>query len=123
MKEFYAYVGLELGMSLLCFNDIKKYWAEGNFVGHETFHHTMSRIRFQEIRSSICFLSPKAYDAATAHDDPLWSCRSLLDHFIWRSADVAVPIGISALDENSCATKACTRAKTYTPNKPDKYAI
>ncbi len=123
IKEFYAYVGLELGMLLLWFNDIKKYWAEGSFVGHETFHDTMSRNCFQEIRSSICFLSPKTYDAATAHDDPLWTCHSLLDHFIWRSADVVVPLGISALDENSCATKARIRANTYSPNKPDKHAI
>jgi hypothetical protein len=123
VKEFYAYIGLEMGMSLLRYNDIKKYWAEGSFVGHETFRDTMSRNRFQEIRSCISFLSPKAYDAATAHDDPLWTCRSLLDHFIRRSADIAVPLGISALDENSCATKARTRAKTYSPNKPDKYAI
>ncbi len=32
-------------------------------------------------------------------------------------------MGVSALDENSCANKACTRAKTYLPSKPDKYAI
>jgi hypothetical protein len=32
-------------------------------------------------------------------------------------------VGVSALDENSCATKARTRAKTYLPSKPDKYAI
>jgi hypothetical protein len=32
-KEFFAYIGLELGMSLLKFNDIKKKnWAWGSFV-------------------------------------------------------------------------------------------
>jgi hypothetical protein len=32
-----------------------------------------------------------------------------------------VPLGVSALDENGCATKARTKAKTYSPNKPEKY--
>ncbi len=123
MKEFHAYVGLELGRSLLHCNDAKKYWAEGSFLGHETFCDIMSHNHFQENCSSICFLSPKMYDAVAAHYDPLLTCHSLLDHLIWRSADVAVLLGISALDENSCATKAHTRAKTYSPNKPDKYAI
>jgi hypothetical protein len=36
---------------------------------------------------------------------------------------VAVPVGVLGLDENSCTTKAHTRAKTYLPSKPDKYAI
>jgi hypothetical protein len=54
--------------------------------------------------------------------DPLWSCRSILDQFIKKSACLAVPIGVSALDENSCPTKAKTKAKTYSPNKPAKYA-
>jgi hypothetical protein len=40
-KEFLAYIGLELGMSLMKFNDIKKYWARGSFLGHETFCSTM----------------------------------------------------------------------------------
>jgi hypothetical protein len=48
-KEFLAYIGLELGMSLMKINDIKKYWARGSFLGHETFRSTMSRSRFQDI--------------------------------------------------------------------------
>jgi hypothetical protein len=47
----------------------------------------------------------------------------VLDQFIRKSAAVAVPVGVSALDENSCTTKACTRAKTNLPSKLDKYAI
>ena len=47
----------------------------------------------------------------------------MIDQFIRKSASVAVPLGVSALDENSCPTKAHTRAKTYFPNKPVKYAI
>jgi len=122
-KEFLAYVGLELGMSLLKFNDIKKYWAKGSFLGHETFRETMSRNRFQKIRASVRFISKAAYDPEGAASDPLWYSRSLLDQFIKKSASIAVPLGASALDENSCPTKARTRAKTYCPNKPAKYAI
>lgn len=121
--EFKAYVGLEMGMSLLRFNDIKKYWATGSFLGSETFRTTMSRDRFISIRSCICFRSPTSYDADEANDDPLWTCRSLLDNFIKRGASVAVPLGVSALDECTCATKARSRAKTYLPIKPDKYGI
>jgi hypothetical protein len=46
MKEFQAYMGLELGMSLLKYNDIKQHWAEGCFLGHETFRGTMSQTHF-----------------------------------------------------------------------------
>jgi hypothetical protein len=37
VKEFFAYMGLELGMSLIKYNSIKSYWARGCFLGHETF--------------------------------------------------------------------------------------
>ena len=121
--EFFAYIGLELGMSLLKFNEISKYWSRGSFLGHDTYKDTMSRQRFQEIRSCVRFHSQSSYDAELASSDPLWFCRSLLDQFIRRSATIAVPLGVSALDENSCATKARTKAKTYSPNKPAKYAI
>jgi hypothetical protein len=35
VKEFFAYIGLELGMSLIKFNDIKKYWAQVCFLGRD----------------------------------------------------------------------------------------
>ena len=71
--EFKAYVGLEMGMSLLRFNDIKKYWATGSFLGSDTFRTTMSRDRFIRIWSCVCFRSPTSYDADEANDDPLWT--------------------------------------------------
>jgi hypothetical protein len=49
IPEFFACIGLELGMSLLKFNEIKKYWAQGSFLGHDTFKDTMSRTLFQKI--------------------------------------------------------------------------
>jgi hypothetical protein len=73
----------------------------------------MSRNRFQDICGLISLMLPSTYDNDAANDDPLWSCRSVLDQFIQKSATVAVPVGVSALDEDSCATKAHTRAKTH----------
>lgn len=123
LMEFTAYIGLELGMSLLKFNHLKSYWANASFLGHETFKSTMSRNRFMDIRAAVRFSALESYDAATANDDPLWFSRSVLEEFIIKSARLAVPVGISALDENTCPTKARTRAKTYSPNKPAKYGI
>jgi hypothetical protein len=123
MNELLAYVWLELGMSLVKYNSIRSYWASGAFLGHETFRETMYKNRFGEIRSCVRFEAKELYDPVNANNDPLWFAQSLLDNFIRRSAELAVPVGISALDENTCATKARTRAKTYSPNKPAKYGI
>ena len=46
-KLFRAYVGLEMAMSIVQFNDIKSYWKTGVFLGHDDFKSTMSRARFQ----------------------------------------------------------------------------
>jgi hypothetical protein len=120
--EFNAYVGLDMGMPLMKFNIIPKYWSSGCFLSHDTFCSTMSRVCFKQIHSCVCFSSPSFYDADKAYSDLLWTCQKLLDNFIKKCADVAVPVGVSALDECTCAMK-CTRAKTYIPIKPDKYGI
>jgi hypothetical protein len=83
----------------------------------------MSRTRFQEIRSSIHFTSNASYGNKSASSDPLWSFRSLIDQFIQKPASIAVPLGALELDENSCPLKTRTKAKTYSSNKPAKYAI
>jgi len=46
VQEFNGYLGLELGMSIVKYNGIKKYWAEGAFLGHSTFSERMSQTRF-----------------------------------------------------------------------------
>jgi hypothetical protein len=58
-----------------------------------------------------------------ASSDPLWFCCSLLHKFIKKSTSVAVPVGGSALDENSYPTKARCKAKTYSPNKLFKFML
>jgi len=110
-------------MTLLRYNSIKLYWSTGDFLGHNTFHDTMFRNYFKNICSSVRFTSINSCDNELASSEPLWSCQSLLNHLIQWSATVTVPFGVSALDENSCATKAWSNAKTYSPNKPAKHAI
>ena len=38
-------------------------------------------------------------------------------------ADIAVPNGCCVLDEHVARTKAHTTAKSYNPDKPEKYEI
>jgi hypothetical protein len=120
---FYAYVGLELGMSFCQYNRIEEFWSKAIFTGHPTFKETMSRNVFQCIRSSITLRDLSSYDHDSASSDPLWHSRSLLEHFLKNCATVATPIGPSALDENTARTKARTKAKTYNANKPCKWGI
>lgn len=53
--------------------------------------------------------------------DPLHSCRRLLDTIGKPFAEIAVET--CALDEASCRSKARSRANSFIPNKPDKFAI
>jgi hypothetical protein len=46
-----------------------------------------------------------------------------LEYFQLKPAEIAVPLGTSALDEASCCTKARTTAKSYIANKPNKFAV
>lgn len=120
--KFNAYIGLELAMSLLQFNDLDEYWKNNMFQGHKDFKKTMSRDDFMRIRSHLKLRPPEyLYDSAT--NDPLWHSRSLMEYFMKQIASIAVPIGTSALDENTVRTKARTKAKSYIANKPQPYGI
>lgn len=46
-----------------------------------------------------------------------------MEYFSKQMANIAVPIGTCALDENTVNTKARTRAKSYIANKPQPYGI
>ena len=123
-KLFRAYVGLEMAMSIVQFNDIKSYWKTGVFLGHDDFKSTMSRARFQQIRGALCTYHPVTdYRKNKKSKDPLWHSRALLEHFQKNCVGVAVPLGVAALDEAGFRTKARTLAKSYMPSKPDKYAV
>lgn len=122
-KKFRAYVGLEMAMSIVQFNDISYYWKTEMFTGHEDFKRTMSRDDFMNIRANIELRDPESYNHDEASADPLWHSRKLLEHFQKNISQLAVPTGTSALDEASVRTKCRSRARSYMPNKPDKYAV
>ena len=121
-EKFMAYVGLEMAMSLVPLNNIRQYWENKKFSGHQDFKDVMSRNDFQTIRGATKFHPPE-YDNEWASKDPLWHCRPMLKHFQKNSVSHAVPVGSSALDENTCRTNGRTRAKSYMPMKPIRFGI
>lgn len=125
VHDVQGYLGLELMMSLIQCNDIDQYWCQKRFYRNNDIQNVMSRDRFQMIRANLrtgsC--SPDTPSEPRAKLDPLYFARDLLQHFQKNSADVAVPDGASAFDENSARTRARTSCKTYMPCKPDKYGI
>ena len=122
-SKFNAYLGLELAMSLIPFNAITNYWSENLFSGHIDFKETLPRDQFTTIRANITLCNPSLYEHDVASHDPLWHSRKMLEHFQKNISKIAVPMGCSALDEAGFGTKARTRAKSYCPLKPDKYAV
>ncbi len=80
--QFFAYIGLELGTSIIKYNAIDQYWSSGLFEGHSTFSNTMSHNQFELIRSLLCFSNPESYNHELASKDPLWHSRLLVEHYI-----------------------------------------
>ena len=117
---FCCAVGLDIAMSLCNSTSIKELWSSKTFLGSSAFSSTMSRDMFSSIRGSL-----KIYSDSTSrkNDDPLWMSRSLMGHVFRNFASIAYIVGPVALDEASCPTKARTKASSYLPSKPDKFAI
>lgn len=85
-------------------------------LGKSFFHQTISTDKLLNIRSSLClYLS---YDPDYALEDPLWHSCQLLEHFSPNCVKVAVPTGVSSLDENKIRCKGQTLAMTYMSSKP-----
>jgi Transposase IS4 len=93
------------------------------FIGHNDFKTAMSGDDFTMFQAHVALRDTSQFTNEQAIQDPLWHCRKWLEYFQLKSAEIAVPLGTSALDEASCCTKARTTAKLYIANKPDKYAI
>ena len=121
-SEFDAFLGLEIAMSINPFNDITEYWNLKRFMGQDEFPYTMGRNRFQTIRGNLQ-LHHLEKDYNFDKRDPLWHSRFILSHFQKRFTEIAVPYGVTSFDESSVRTKAKSRAKSYMPSKPDKYAV
>jgi len=118
-------VALQLAMSLVWQGEMAEYWSNDPWKGQSMFRNTMSRNRFNEIRGNIRFTSKDDQFSTPENKltDPLWHSRPIINELQERCQALAVPSCISALDENSCATRARTEARSYIPNKPDQYAI
>jgi len=118
-------VALQLAMSLVWQGEMAEYWSNDPWKGQSMFRSTMSRNRFMEIRGNIRFTSLDDQFSTPANKliDPMWHSRPILNELQERCQVLAVPGCISALDENSCATRARTEARSYIPSKPDQYAI
>ena len=120
-KKLMAYVGIEIAMSIVQLSEIREYWATNMFGGHHDFGKVMSRTDFQCIRGSLKIYP--FYDGEVAKKDPLWHSRTMFQHFMKASARIAVPCGVSTLDENTIRCKARTLERTYLKSKPVKYGI
>jgi hypothetical protein len=72
LDKLFAYVGLELGMSIIKYNSIAQYWSGNVLEGHAAFKDTMSHNTFELIRSLLTLNDPKSYDHNVASLDPLW---------------------------------------------------
>ena len=110
-------------MSLLRFNSITEYWQNGLFVGNDDFKRVMSRDDFTQICSKLGFRPNENVELPEKSKNPLWHSCQMITVLQKHCANLAVPLGTAAIDENTVRTKARTKARTYMPNKPDKYGI
>ena len=56
-------------------------------------------------------------------DDPLYSARSIMEHFWKTSSKIALPTEAMALDEAGRGTKARCVAVTFNKSKPDRSGV
>ena len=117
---FNAYIGLEMAMSLIQMNSIEEFWQTKKFSGHPDFKNVMSWEHFQKIRSAIKLHPPTA---DRPKGDPLWHSRNISERVLKECSSIACPVGPVAFDESTIRTKARCLAKSFMPNKPQKYGI
>ena len=68
----------------------------------------MSRTDYQNIHSCVVLREPGMCSHEEMSMDPLWHFRKMIEHFQKKSASVAVPFGVSTIDESTAATKVHT---------------
>ena len=91
------------------------------FLGNYDIQKIMSRNEFEKIRANLCHYP--FYDRVVALNDPLWHSRAMMRHFQKNCATIAVPIGVSSLDEATIRSKGRNRAITYIANKPERFGF
>lgn len=122
-RQFNAYVGLELAMSLSELNAIEDYWSTKAFLGVKGFNDVMSRNQFTTIRSHVTFRPPGVDTPDIKHSYPLWHSRGTFKELLTNCMSIAFASGVVSLDESGIRTRAKCAEKTYIPSKPDKYEI
>lgn len=122
MSEFRAFIGLEMGASLIGFNSIKDFWSTKDFKGSNVYRDTMPRTRYEQIRANFK-IHPPSDNSTDQFEDPLSFCRLLLSNFQKRCFKLATPRGACAGDEASQGCAGKTRGTTFNKDKPDKHAF
>jgi Transposase IS4 len=121
--QFLAYFRLEIAMTILQMNDKRYYWKLDMVIGHDDFKPMMSQDDFMLIQVHVALQDTTQFTYEQAVQYPLCHCRIWMEYFKMKSAEIAVPLGMNALNDASCCTKARTTTKSCITNKPDKYAI
>ena len=116
-----AYLGLEIASSLAPAHCLKDYWSSKAFVGSRDISSVMGRDAFLRARANLKHYPE--YSDEIASRDPLWHSRAMLDHFQTNCIHTAVPVGVTALDENGIRSRGRCAAISYIKMKPDQYAI
>lgn len=118
--EMRQFIGILFFMSVYRYPSIRSYWSEFSF---QIIQNTMSRNRFDQIRSNLHFNDNNELPAKTSNEyDPLYKVRPLIKHFNGKFKSVPMPQQL-CVDEQMCATKMKSFIRQYMPNKPHKWGI
>jgi hypothetical protein len=71
-EQFFAYIGLEVAISINPLDDIKDFLSTKKFFGVQDFRDVMSRNQFQLIRGSLAFRPIGCDPPDQKAKDPLW---------------------------------------------------
>lgn len=118
--EIKQYIGILIFMSVYRYPSVRSYWSEYAF---QMIQNTMSRNRFEQIRSNIHFNDNSNIAPKNSPDhDPLYKIRPIVKHFNEKFKSVPMTQRI-CVDEQMCSTKMKTFLRQYMPDKPHKWGI
>lgn len=87
------------------------------FMGNRDFKEVMGRARFKQVRATFC--TYPHYDLVKAAENPKKHSDTVLEHLAKNCSSIAVPIGVTSLDENSVRCKGGrTSVRSYIKRKP-----
>lgn len=118
--EIRQFIGILFFMSVFRYPNVRSYWGEYAFG---TVQITMSKNRFEQIRSNLHFNdNSKLPSKDSADHDPLYKIRPIVNHFNEKFQSVPMTQRLS-VDEQMCATKMKTFLRQYLPDKPHKWGV